>query len=243
MGINVVIVDDELPICNEIEYLLQMHPDISIMAKFEQSQSALDYIRKNECNLIFLDINMPGMTGLEFAECISAMELKVLIVFVTAYQEYALHAFSTPAVGYITKPITQSKLTKALAKVRTLLKNTEAPFTAARVSKICVKKEDGLVPVDQQDIMFAYVKTKDVFIHTKMGNYPLSLNMSELSVLLQAENFLRVHRQYIVNINYIAKIVPWFHGAYVLHIKDCESIEIPVSRAHVQELRTVLGIK
>lgn len=243
MSIKVVIVDDELPICNEIEYLLQVHPDISIMAKFEQSQSALDYICKNECNLIFLDINMPGMTGLEFAECISSMELKVLIVFVTAYQEYALHAFSTPAVGYITKPITQLKLTKTLGKVRTLLKNTEVPFAAARVSKICVKKEGCLVPVDQQDIMFAYVKEKDVFIHTKTENYLLSLNMNELSVLLQPENFLRVHRQYTVNINYIARIVPWFHGSYVLHIKDCDCMEIPVSRMHVQELKAVLGIK
>lgn len=260
MSIRTIIVDDELPICEEIEYLLQAHPDIKILQKFCQSQAALSYIQENPCDLIFLDISMPGMNGLEFAECISSLGLQTLIVFVTAYEEYALPAFATPAIGYITKPITQPRLTRTLGKVRSLLQLTAvsaesraeptakedhlpAPVSAIRTERISVQKDNSLIPLQQQDILLAYVKDKTVFLRTQQDDYPLSMPLSELLERLDPIHFLRVHRQYIVNLDAIEKVLPWFHGSYLLRLKDRRHTEVPVSRTHVQDLRQVLGIR
>lgn len=247
--LRAVIVDDEQPICDDIEYLLEAHPDIKVAAKFQQSQTALAYLQQHPCDLLFLDIKMPGMSGLEFAECLSALKIDVMIIFVTAYEEYALPAFETAAVAYLTKPLSQARLTKALLKVRSLFslgeKNHDEPAAAAAAHyhPISVQKGNALVPVQQKEILMAYVSDKLVFLRTREGEFQLSLTLSELTELLDPRLFLRVHRQYIVNIDAIAKVIPWFHGSYMLSLKGAADVEIPVSRKHVTEVREALGIK
>lgn len=246
--LRTVIVDDEQPICDDIEYLLEAHPDIEVVAKFQQSQAALVYLQQHPCDLLFLDIKMPGMSGLEFAECLSALKINVMIIFVTAYEEYALPAFETSAVAYLTKPLGQARLTKALLKVRSLFslgeeKHGESAPAALHYGPISVQKGNALVPVHQQDILMAYVRDKLVFLRTREGDFQLSMNLSELMEMLNPDMFLRVHRQYIVNTGAIAKVIPWFHGAYVLSLRGAEGEEIPVSRKHMAEVRAALGIK
>ncbi|WP_276840018.1 LytTR family DNA-binding domain-containing protein [Anaerovibrio lipolyticus] len=250
--LRTVIVDDEQPICDDIAYLLEAHPDIEVVATFQQSQQALAYLQQNPCDLLFLDIKMPGMSGLEFAECLSTLKLNVMIIFVTAYEEYALPAFETSAVAYLTKPLGQARLTKALKKVRSLFSLVENNESTGRTvpaveahhyHPISVQKGEALIPVQQRDILLAYVKEKLVFLRTKDGDFQLSMTLAELEELLDPELFLRVHRQYIVNTEAIAKVIPWFHGSYVLNMKDGAGTEIPVSRKHISEVRQVLGIK
>lgn len=248
--LRAVIVDDEQPICDDIEYLLEAHPDISVVAKFQQSQPALAYLQQNPCDILFLDIKMPGMSGLEFAECLATLKLNPMIIFVTAYEEYALPAFETAAVAYLTKPLGQARLTKALKKVRSLFALTEhnepslaAPAAGPHYGPISVQKGGALIPVQQRDILLAYVKDKLVFLRTKEGDYQLSITLSELAEMLDPDIFLRVHRQYIVNIGAVAKVIPWFHGSYVLNLNDGAGTEIPVSRKHIPEVRQKLGIK
>lgn len=243
MKIKTIVVDDELPICNEIAYLLQSHTDIEVVGKFDQSQAALDYLTKNSCDLVFLDINMPGMSGLEFAECVGTLKLKVLLVFVTAYEEYALTAFSTPAVGYVTKPVTQMKLTKALGKVRDLLQEVVEVRPRPTVTRITVAKNGRFYPVAKQDIVLAYVKNKEVYLRTLEGEFSVQMNFQELAEILQEQPFFRVHRQHIINLDFVAEVIPWFHGAYMIHMKGCENEDIPVSRAHLQELKQALGLR
>jgi len=250
MAIKTIIVDDEQPILSEIEYLLTSHPDLTVVGKFDQSQQALQYVQENPVDLIFLDISMPGLSGLEFADCVSALGLKALIVFVTAYDNYALAAFATPAVGYITKPISQSALTKTLMKVRNLLSSNVAAEEAkveAEAEKvtqrISVQQGGYLKPLDSQDIIAAYVKEKECYIRTAEGEFFVSMNFTDLEELLPKQSFLRVHRQYIVNLQKIEKVLPWFHSTYLLKMAECPQLEIPVGRSHVQALREALGIK
>ena len=258
MSYTTVIVDDEMPICEELEYLLESHPDFQVTAKFNSAQKALAYLSANPTDLVLLDINMPGMNGLEFARCVGEMQLRTFIVFVTAYEKYAVDAFSTPAIGYITKPVSQLSLSRTLRKVRGLLDALHKPGTpeggagkgplghseaTVRGNKITVSRDGKLYPVTKSEITLAYVRNKEVFVRTARGDYYAQLNMQEMAAFLSGPPFLQVHRQYIVNLDYVEEIVPWFNGAYMLHMKGNSSTDIPISRNHIQEVKQRLGFR
>lgn len=242
MRVKTVIVDDEQPICDEIEYLLKKHIDIEIAASFNNCLDALSYITENNCQLVFLDIKMPGMSGLEMAKKLSVLQHPPLIVFTTAFNQHALEAFDTPAVGYIVKPVTEEQLDKVLTKIRNLVTSmTQQPQKA--VNKICVTANGKIIPLDKQELVFAYVKDKDVFIRTKTGECATTLSLQEIERVLSDANFLRIHRQFIVNLDKILEIVPWFHGTYLLKMDDFKLAEVPVSRKKTKLLKSVMGLK
>lgn len=238
MDIRTVIVDDEAPLCDELEYLLQAHPDFHVVKKFSQTAPALEYISTTPCELVFLDIQMPGMNGIEFARCLGEMKVKTLVIFVTAYGEYALDAFDTPAIGYITKPVSRVALARTLEKAKALLKSVRD------TNKIITVMRGGrMYPVTRPEIIMAYVKNKAVFVRTGAGEFSSQLNMQDMAAFLSGAPFLQVHRQYIVNLDYVSEVVPWFKGNFSLHMKGLLNEEIPVSRNHVQEVKRLLGFK
>lgn len=241
MRFRTIIVDDELPICDEIDYLLKRERDIEIIAKFTNALEAMTYLMTNACDLAFLDIQMPGMSGLALAQKLTALQRPPLIVFSTAFPEHALAAFDTPAIGYITKPITAVHLAKVLEKVRSLGDRTAIPPKLI-VNRLCVMKSGKYIPLDMQEIVFVYVKEKEVYIRTKTSEFTSTQTIQELENLLPGQTFLRVHRQYLVNLDKIGEIVPWFHGSYLLRMEDAKAAEIPVSRNKTKELKTLVGL-
>jgi DNA-binding LytR/AlgR family response regulator len=242
MKIKTIIVDDEPPICDEIEYLLKREVDLEIVAKFTNSPEALTYLSQMPCDLVFLDIKMPGISGLELAQKLAYLHRPPLLVFITAFPEHALEAFGTPAVGYITKPITQHNLVKVLEKIRAILQRTNIT-EKPNITRICVLRDGKIIPLDKQEIVFVYVRDKDVFIRTKTGEYLATLTMQEIARVLSEPNFLRIHRQYLVNLDKVNEIIPWFHGSYLLQMDDFKSEEIPVSRTKIKDVKTLLGLK
>lgn len=242
MKTKAVIIDDEQPICDEIEYLLGRHPDIEVCAKFTTCVDAIIYILEKKPDLVFLDVNIPGMSGLEMAQKLSSMNRPPYIVFITAYPEHAIDAFATPAVGYITKPVTEEKLASALTKVRSLSSKTIIE-KSAQIAKVCVLAGGKIVPVNKKDIVFIYVKDKDVYVRTRTGEFSAMLTLQEFDNLLTEANFLRIHRQYIVNLDEILEIAPWFHGSYLVRMNDANKQEVPVSRNRVKNLKIALGLK
>lgn len=242
MRTKAVIVDDEQPICDEIEYLLSKHPDIEVCAKFTSCVDSLIYILEKKPALVFLDVSMPGMSGLEMAQKLSTMNNPPYIVFITAHPEHAVDAFATPAVGYITKPITDEKLGRALTKVRNL-SSKASPEKGQQIAKVCVLAGGKIVPVNKKDIVFIYVKDKDVYVRTRTSEFSAMLTLQEFDNLLTEVNFLRIHRQYIINLDEVLEIIPWFHGSYLLRMNDANKQEVPVSRNRVKHLKTALGLK
>lgn len=242
MRYKTIIIDDEPPICDEIEYLLKQEPDFDVAAKFTNALNALAYLTNNPCDLVFLDIKMPGMSGLELAQRLSALRRPPLIVFSTAFPEHALEAFATPAVGYITKPVSQTTLAHVLDKIRSLSQRPVYP-EKQDVNRVCAVKNGKYIPVDPQEIVFVYVRDKEVFIRTASEELSWPLTILELERLLPSRSFLRVHRQYIVNLNKISEIVPWFHGSYLLRMNGGKPDEIPVSRNKAKELKAFMGLK
>ncbi|MEN6413076.1 MAG: LytTR family DNA-binding domain-containing protein [Veillonellales bacterium] len=243
MRYKAVVVDDEQPICDEIEYLLNQSMDVDVCAKFSNSLAALAFILENPADIIFLDIQMPGLSGLEFGKKLNALPNPPLIVFITAYQEHALEAFGTPAVGYITKPVTEDKLSHVLHKIRNLTAKKISSPDPVSATRICVTAKGKIKPLDRKDIVLVYVIEKDVFVRTKDEEFECPLTMKELEDVLTEPLFLRVHRQYIVNLEQIGEIVPWFRGTYLLRMNDFKSQEVPVSRKRLKRFKQAVGLK
>ncbi|MBP2636391.1 MAG: ypdB [Firmicutes bacterium] len=242
MKLKAIVVDDEELLCDELEYLLKKEPDIEVAAKFFNAFDALAYISQTACDLVFLDIKMPGISGLELAQKLTGLRRPPLLVFITAFPEHALEAFETSAVGYITKPVTQTSLAKVLEKIRGIIERASIPEKPC-TAKICILKEGKIIPLDKQEIVYIYVKYKDVFIRTQEGEYVATLTMQELEKILTEANFFRIHRQYLVNVDKVLEIIPWFHGSYQLRMDDFKKEEIPVSRNKVKELKVLMGLR
>jgi DNA-binding LytR/AlgR family response regulator len=247
VSIKAVIVDDESPICDEIEYLLGKYPEIEISGKFNQAFDAIAYIAEYRPRLVFLDIHMPGISGLEMARKLKGVLHPPLIVIITAHPEYALEAFDTPTVGYVTKPVTAEKIAGVMDKVLGLIQKS-APLARGDVNKICVLSEGKIIPIAPEDIAMVGVKDKEVYVRTRTAEYATSFNFQDITNILverspEKAKFIQVHRQFLVNLDKILEIIPWFHGAYYLKMDDCKSQQVPVSRNKVKMIKEIMGFK
>ena len=247
MKIRTVIVDDEAPICDEIEYLLGSFVDIEIAGKFNNAFDAIAYIAEYKPQLVFLDIQMPGVSGLEMARKLKNVKNPPLIVVVTAHPEYALECFDTPAVGYITKPVTAEKIAGVMEKIFSLRQN-QTTEVKVDVNKICVQEQGKLFPLAIEDIVLAGVKDKDVFVRTQTKEYVTAFNFQDIIALLVERSpvrgkFVQVHRQYVINIDHVSEIIPWFHGTYYLQMDDIKKQQVPVSRNRIRLIKEIMGLK
>ena len=254
MKLTTVIVDDEAPICDEIEYLLGQFNEIEIVGKFGNAFDAIAFIVEHKPRLVFLDIQMPGVSGLEMARKLKNVKQPPLIVMVTAHPEYALECFDTPAVGYVTKPVTAEKLSAVMDKLFSLQQNQPMASTSNKaeskidVNKICVQTGGKIVPLALAEIVLVGVKDKDVFIRTRTHEYATAFNFQDVAALLLERsplrrNFIQVHRQYIVNVDGVTEVIPWFHGTYYLQMDDMKKQQVPVSRNRIRLIKEIMGLK
>ena len=254
MKLTTVIVDDEAPICDEIEYLLGQFNEIEIVGKFGNAFDAIAFIVEHKPRLVFLDIQMPGVSGLDMARKLKNVKQPPLIVIVTAHPEYALECFDTPAVGYVTKPVTAEKLSAVMDKLFSLQQNQPMASTSNKaeskidVNKICVQTGGKIVPLALAEIVLVGVKDKDVFIRTRTHEYATAFNFQDVAALLLERsplrrNFIQVHRQYIVNVDGVTEVIPWFHGTYYLQMDDMKKQQVPVSRNRIRLIKEIMGLK
>jgi two-component system LytT family response regulator/two-component system response regulator LytT len=253
-SINTIIVDDEKPARDELAFLLKGFPEISLIAQGKNGLDAVALIKEREPNLVFLDVQMPGLDG--FGVIKKLVERKVCmpqIIFATAYDEYAVRAFEVNAVDYLLKPYDKARLARAIHRAKKLLEADSSPVErleslmeqlgSARASapvpaKLLVKAQSRLLLVDSANMVFASIDDGSITIHTHdfegVSNYR---TVEELQDSLDSESFWRPHRSYLVNIHHIREVVPWFKSSYLLKMNDKAASEIPVSRAQTKRLR------
>ena len=255
-SLRVMVVDDEQPARDELCYQLEQLGDVEVVAQAANGVEALSAVDRLEPDLIFLDIQMPGLNGFEVARSLLERdEQPPALVFVTAFDQYAVEAFEVNAVDYLLKPVDSGRLEQALARTRRRLSlDRSAPvndqlerlvkmMANRRRDQVAVRVGERFLLVQAEEIIYASLADESINIVTGQvsgtSNYR---TLDELQARLDPEVFWRVHRSHLVNINKIKEIVPWFSRNYILRMKDTKGTEIPVSRTQTKRLREYLKL-
>lgn len=240
--LNVIIVDDELPSRMELTSILEKIKDLKIVATCSLGQEALDYLQNNQADLIFLDIEMPQVTGLEIAKIIhSTIPNPPAIIFSTGFSEFAVAAFELNAFDYILKPYTTERILTSIMRFRNQLKQRNGAKTEQL--KLPVWKNDKAIVLNaEDDIILIQSGEQQTEIYTENDMYEISTPLKELEAKLQGHGFLRTHKSFIININKVREVTPWFNDTYVLTLDKCPIKDIPVSRHYMQEFKNWLNM-
>jgi len=257
--LRVMVVDDEQLARDELCYQLGQVAGVEIVAQAGNGLEALSAADRYEPDLVFLDIQMPGLNGFEVARRLLERETpSPALVFVTAFDQHAIEAFEVNAVDYLLKPVDARRLEQALARARRRLSREREGQPVSdqlerivkmmasreiRRDQVAVKAGDRFLLVQAEEIIYASLSDESINIVTGQvagtANYR---TLDELQARLDPEVFWRVHRSHLVNINKIKEIVPWFSRNYILRMKDAKSTEIPVSRSQTKRLRDHLKL-
>lgn len=240
-----IVIDDEKPAVDEMVYLLSEFEDVEIVATFTDCMSFISSIDKYDNHVIFLDINMPKISGLLIADHIIKNNIPIRIVFVTAYDTYAIKAFEVNAVDYLLKPVEKERLAQTIdrlsqdidevAQIKEIVKDYKLN------QQVMSLYRDGILkPIKYEDISLIYFEDRTTHVITKYGNYVCKKNLSELEDLL-TDNFFRCHRAYIINLDCVDSIEPWFNNTYMVTVKDY-SEQVPISRGNINTFKEKMHI-
>lgn len=245
---NGIIVEDELPAKEELQFLIETYSSIEITNTFTDGLDVLKFLQENETDVIFLDINIPSLDGMLLASNISKFKKKPYIIFTTAYEQHAAQAFELDAFDYILKPYDEKRIAAVLKKLETAYQRDRQPAAAVKPAaaphkqtRINLKKDEKIIVTDAGDIYYAEASEKETFVYTKKERYTIHESISDFYQELPKDQFFRCHRSYIVNLSKIHEIVQWFNQTYLLRLDDCDA-EIPVSRTNVKTFRQLMHL-
>jgi two-component system LytT family response regulator/two-component system response regulator LytT len=258
--LRVMVVDDEQLAREELCFLLEQIAGNEIVGQAQDGVMALRTAGELRPDVLFLDVQMPGLTGFEVARRLIEADVRLQLVFVTAFDQYAVDAFSVNAVDYLLKPVDADRLEQTLDRVRGRLTTAEParpPLSPEDLEKVieavqarqgrrdqlAIRAGDKFVLVQADEVIFASLVDEAIVVVTNTvsgtSNYR---TLDDLQARLDPAVFWRVHRSHLVNITKIKEIVPWFSRNYLLKMKDTKGTEIPVSRAQTRRLREYLQL-
>jgi two-component system response regulator LytT len=256
VGFSAVIVDDEQLALDELSYLLKSVDDVEIVAQGHNGLEAVTLIKEHSPDIVFLDVQMPGLDG--FGVIKKLLDRKISlpqIIFATAFDQYAVKAFEVNAIDYLLKPFDKKRVSLALEKARKRMQGSSASSDKLETlvkmlesqrpqnSKVLLRSAGRLLLIDQKDVCFASIQDGVIsVVATNMEGQSNCRTLEELLGGLDADMFWRAHRSFVVNINRIKEVVPWFKSSYQLRMDDKKQSEIPVSRAQTKRLRELFGL-
>ncbi|MDR3561844.1 MAG: LytTR family DNA-binding domain-containing protein [Negativicutes bacterium] len=245
--LKAIIVDDEFPAREELSCMLTEFEEVQIVAAFEDGEEALAYLKSgHQADVIFLDIQMRHMDGITTAWEILQLPQPPYVVFVTGFGEYAIKAFELEAVDYILKPYEEQRLEQTVRKLHTLqrqrnLSNTHVhDFLSRQVpvgkKRLSVWAGDKMVILQPTDIFFAKVdeKGKTMICSTK-GTFMTKFGLKEIEEKLAEPHFFRSHKSYLVNLDKVKEVNPWFNNTYMISLEGYPSEQVPVARHYLKE--------
>ncbi|GAB6154894.1 LytTR family transcriptional regulator DNA-binding domain-containing protein [Desulfosporosinus burensis] len=254
MKLRVLLVDDDGSTRQELRYLLQPF-DVQIVGEATNALEALELIYNLDYSLIFLDILMPGLNGIDLAHLLREKSDALTIIFTTAHEEYAF-VFALNGLDYLLKPIHPKRLEETLINVRQMKGNLTGPKSKPLpplksdvitppikpLEVVPVELRGKIILLHQNDIIFIYTDKDKVFIKTQKDSYLTRFTLRELEERLNSALFFRSHRCYLVNTQHMRELFPYFNGTYTIVVDDHERSEIPVSRPKSRILKEMLGL-
>jgi len=261
VNLSVMTVDDDERERIVLRYILEQIEDVKIIGEANNGLEAVLLIKDKKPDLVFLDVNMPELSGLETAQRVGELNNPPLIVFVTQHPDFAVQAFELDALDYIVKPITPSRLQETINRAKKrlvhekLIENRVEEKLKERIDffvkrlrreevlfdKIPIRERGKITLINQEDIIFAESQGKKVFIYTDTNEYPTNYTLNELENRLDRNTFFRVHQAFIVNLNRIKEIESFGEGSYLINLEKSKK-QIMLSRARAKVLRKKLGL-
>ncbi len=257
--LKAMLVDDEQPTLDNLLFILKSFPEISVALSTTDPGAILDALPLTQPDVVFLDINIPLINGFELAEKINEICPKCLLVFITAYDQYALEAFGANAVGYLLKPVTTSKMRKTVERLLSL-SNMEGPSRHSESSailspekaeskqemndnviKIPVYNSNNIQMIDPKDALFFTVIAHDVFLVTAKGKYRVRNSLNYWEEKLKDRHYFRCHRGYLINLDKLNSVSPMFNSTYMIKMQG-SSEEVVVSRNYSAKFRELLNL-
>ncbi len=232
-----LIVDDERIARSELKYCIkEVDPNFAVF-EADNVDSALEMVSNVELDGAFLDVQLPESSGVELAEKIRLIKPELPIVFATAYDNYAIDAFAVNAVDYVLKPFRTDDISRALQRITR--NTTKTPVQTCPSDKLSVWMGEKAVVVNINDIYYLTSNERQTLLVTKKGELSTNQSLDAMEKRLITCGFMRVQRGYIVNLNHVAEIVPWFNNTYGIKLSNNVGDVIPVSRQKISLLREV----
>jgi len=266
LKLRALLVDDESPARKELRYLLQDYTELQVIGEAANAIEALELINNLEYSVVFLDIDMPGLKGIDLARQLKEKENSPAIIFITAHEEFAVDAFCVNALDYLLKPINPKRLDQAIKKlfiqhgtantsVSSPPSDPDEPSTnnhpPKHLQENSATRPLEVIPVEQrgktillrpEEIIYIYTDKDNVFAKTQKESYLTRFTLRELEARLNPNMFFRTHRCYLVNIKRMRELIPYFNGTYSIVVDDHERSEVPVSRTQSRKLKEILGL-
>ena len=237
--LRAIIVDDEAPARSELKFLLDELGSVDVVAEAASVREAIEKLKEYQCDVMFLDINMPEANGLQLANALQHLRYPPAVVFVTAYSEFALDAFKVNAIDYLVKPVESDRLAQAVARVQ---ENVALHAQAQHSERIPVEKGGKKILIAIDKIRFVMARDDYAYLQTDTDRYFSTVSLAQLEKRLDGHGFFRVHRGYIVNLDHVEDVEVISSGILQLGIKGVEEKKIPVSRRRVVPLKRALGL-
>ena len=253
--VKCVIIEDEIPAAEELNYIISKYKDIHVVGIAYDGESGIEIIKKEKPNAVFLDINMPVKSGTEVAKIVKEFNDSIDIIFVTAYEKYAVKAFELYALDYVLKPFDEDRINITINRLinkwdKTKIEVEKIPNMLNKiidkidkdkklVKKIPCERKGKIILVDVKDIYYCYIQEDKTYVKTRNDKYTVGYNLYQIE---EKTNFFRCHRSYLVNMDNIKEFYSWFNGTYKLVMDDEQKSEIPISRNNVKKLKEYFDI-
>ena len=255
--LRALIVDDEAPAREGLRLRLRREENVLVLGEYGDPAAALEAVRLDAPDVVFVDIRMPGLDGFAFVERAQALGVAAF-VFVTAYDEHAVRAFGVRALDYLLKPVEQERLHEAVVRARELMGRLRDEELAGRMrrlladagaartpapsptGRIAVRTDGGIRFVASDDVDWVDAAGDAVRLHAGGETHVVRKSMGEMLAMLDARRFCRIHRSTIVNVDRIRELQPWFHGEYVVVLHDGTTLKL--SRGHRDAVARLLGL-
>ena len=252
MSLTALLVDDEPMARQFLRLLLERQEEVEVVGEAESGEEALRMAEELNPNVVFLDIQMPEMTGLEVARSLQTMESPPWVVFATGYDEYAVEAFDTAAIDYLMKPYDEERLEKTLERLQRLQSRgdgasgerervaQEISKLAPRITKMPIKVEDTILLIDPGEILFVQARGRRVFVKTKLAEFPTHLTVTQFEQRLAGLNFFRANEGCLVNLDKVKEIIYVGDRSYELKLNDKDATTVELSRSRSRALREMV---